>query len=610
VFGHFLPAAARRLGRELAKVRTGEDEPTPQEYHLAVRDVIAHCVHGVDVNPLAVDLCKLALWLEGHWTGKPLSFLDHRIKFGNSLIGVLNFEALTEGVPDEAFSAVTGDDKKVASAFKKKNREERKGQPSLPFDTAEHVHQYSVETEQFVAIPEDSPADVRRKKEAYEKARQGPDWWHDWVAANLWTAAFFLPFTKYDDPTIPTHDKFMVYLRQKHVDALMEGVGTGLATELKFFHWPLEFPEVFERGGFDLVLGNPPWERIKVQEEEHWGDDPYIGQATNKTVRARRLDEYRHGTDSLKRMRVRKFDEARHYAEALSKFVRQSGRFPLTAVGDVNTYALFAELARTILAKAGRLGIITPTGIATDDTYKGFFADVMEQDAVVSLFDFENRERIFSAVYFRMKFALLTLSAAPVSTAQFAFYLTRPEQIRDSLRTFTLTRDDLSLLNPNTRTCPVFRTRADAELTKAVYRRIPVLVNDRERLDPWEIVTRRVFDMNKPEVITLTIPSSEIAKRAHKRLGNVIVDSESGQRYLPVYEGKMFAAYNHRAASVRVIEENIQRSAQSALSSVEDLARPDFLPSPHILDTGGSSHSRRLPEQMGCRLQGRNINHE
>jgi hypothetical protein len=266
--GHFLLAAARRLGRELAKVRTGEDEPTPKEFHLAVRDVIAHCIYGVDVNPLAVDLCKLALWLEGYWTGKPLSFLDHHIKCGNSLIGVLDMKVLEEGIPDEAFNPVTGDDKKAAAAFKKKNKTERKGQ-YLPFDQlGEHVHQYATESEQFVSITEDTPADVRRKKEAYENARQKPNWWHDWVAANLWTAAFFLPLPKYDDPVVPTHDKFMAHLRGKHVDAQMEGTAIGLATELEFFHWPLEFPEVFERGGFEVVLGNPPWESIQLDEKE------------------------------------------------------------------------------------------------------------------------------------------------------------------------------------------------------------------------------------------------------------------------------------------------------------------------------------------------------
>jgi len=138
--GHFLLAAARRLGKELARIRTGEDEPRPEDFHLAVRDVISHCVYGVDLNPLAVDLCKLALWLEGHWAGKPLSFLDHRIRCGNSLVGVLDPEVLTEGIPDEAFTAVTGDDKKVAATFKKRNKQERTSkQRDLSFEPDDHL---------------------------------------------------------------------------------------------------------------------------------------------------------------------------------------------------------------------------------------------------------------------------------------------------------------------------------------------------------------------------------------------------------------------------------------------------------------------------------------
>ena len=351
--GHFLLAAARRLGRELAKVRTGEDEPIPKEFHLAVRDVIAHCVYGVDVNPLAVDLCKLALWLEGHWTGKPLSFLDHRIKLGNSLIGVLNMDVLEGSILDEAFNPVTGDDKKVANSFKKRNRDEREGQPSLPFDVAQHVHQFATESEDFVSIAENTPADVRRKKEAYEKARQKPDWWHDWVAANLWTAAFFLPLTKHDDPALPTHNKFMAYLRGKHVDAQMEGSAIGIATELHFFHWQLDFPEIFERGGFDVLLGNPPWDRIKLQEEEFFSTrDDRLAKAPTKAARKALIANLPTTNPIL----AQAFEAAKHEAESTSKFVRFSGRFPLTAVGDVNTYALFAELARELLCQGGAVG--------------------------------------------------------------------------------------------------------------------------------------------------------------------------------------------------------------------------------------------------------------
>lgn len=112
--GHFMLAAARRIGRELARVRSGEAEPNPTDYRHAVRDVIRRCIYAVDKNPLAVDLCKVALWIEGHEPGLPLSFLDHHVKCGESLVGVFDLKALEAGIPDEAYKAVTGDDKKVA----------------------------------------------------------------------------------------------------------------------------------------------------------------------------------------------------------------------------------------------------------------------------------------------------------------------------------------------------------------------------------------------------------------------------------------------------------------------------------------------------------------
>lgn len=491
--GHFLLAAARRLGRELAKIKTGEDEPTPKEFHLAVREVIAHCVYGVDVNPLAVDLCKLALWLEGHWTGKPLSFLDHRIKVGNSLIGVLDMDVLEGSIPDEAFNPVTGDEKKVANLLKRKNKEEREGQPSLPFDVAEHVHQYANDSDSFVAIDENTPADVRRKKEAYEKARQKADWWHDWVAANLWTATFFLPLTEKNDPVIPTHDKFIAYLRGKHVGAQMEGAAIGFATDIRFFHWQLEFPEIFERGGFDVLLGNPPWDRIKIQEEEFFATrDDRLAKAPTKAARKALIADLPQTNPAL----AKSFEAAKHEAESTSKFVRSSERFPLTAAGDVNTYALFAELARSLLRQNGRLGIIVPTGIATDDTYKQFFSVLTEKQNLVSLYDFENRGHLFPALHTKTKFCLLTVAASQVSSARYCFLATQTEHLRDVNRVFVLTRQDLRLVNPNTSTCPLFRTRFDAEVTKKIYQHVPVLYEESTQSNPWAVKFMAMFHMS------------------------------------------------------------------------------------------------------------------
>ncbi len=104
-------------------MRTGEPEPAPEAQRAAIRDVVRHCLYAVDRNPLAVDLCKVALWIEGHNTGRPLSFLDHHVKLGDSLIGVFDLKVLEKGIPDDAYKPLTGDDKQVAKDLKKRNRQ-------------------------------------------------------------------------------------------------------------------------------------------------------------------------------------------------------------------------------------------------------------------------------------------------------------------------------------------------------------------------------------------------------------------------------------------------------------------------------------------------------
>lgn len=525
--GHFLLAAARRLGRELARVRTGEEEPTPERFREAVRDVIGHCVYGVDVNPLAVDLCKLALWLEGHSGGKPLSFLDHHIKSGNSLIGVLDPEVLKEGIPDKAFNPVTGDGKEAAAGLKKRNRAERKGQRTLRFEKAvlEKLGSYVEQSRELLGLAENTPADVTRKAELFRKTRESRDWYHDWSAANLWTAAFFVPLTDPDDPLVPTHERFMDFLERGHADGRLIGNANGLAGSRRFFHWFLEFPEVFATGGFDVLLGNPPWEMLQPEEIKFFAGKDETIESMSGVRRKKAIGQL----DDSNRELAAEWKTHKRGIEGVVKFVRGAGRFAFSATGKINTYGLFAELARRLLNENGRAGIIVPTGIATDDTYKQFFADLNARGALVNLYDFENREAIFLGVHRSYKFSLLTLSAKPVAHSEFAFFCTRTEHLRDPRRRFQLSPEDLALLNPNTRTCPVFRTQADAQLTKKIYRRAPVLVNERTEENPWGVEFRQgLFNMTSDSGLFQTM---------------------AGEGLLPLYEAKMFHQFDHRWAT-------------------------------------------------------------
>ncbi len=257
-----------------------------------------------------------------------------------------------------------------------------------------------------------------------------------------------------------------------------------MADEVGFFHWELEFPQVFDEDGsdgFDVVLGNPPWERIKLQEQEHFVDVPEIAGAANKAAREKAIAAWRNG-DAAQRARIAQFDAAKYRAEAESRFVRASERFPLTAVGDVNTYALFAEQVRTLLSPTGRAGIIVPTGIATDDSTKAFFGDLVRQESLARIVGFENEALIFPSVHHAFKFCTITMAGAgrQVHAARYVFLCRHFEHVEQKDRNFVLTRDEIAQINPNTGTAPVFRTRTDAELTKKIHQATSVLINERE----------------------------------------------------------------------------------------------------------------------------------
>ena len=547
--GHFLLAAARRLGKELAKVRTGEDEPAPERVREAIREVVAHCIYGVDKNPLAVELCRVALWLEAHCAGKPLTFLDHHIRCGESLVGVLDLGVLEAGIPDEAFAPASTDAREAAGLLRKRNRSERRalesGQLRLPLAPERVVDALGARHHDIEAIADDSPAAVREKKSRYDRLLADPARLRIAEACDLWTAAFFQRYTPElatSSAAITTDTVTDRLAGRVHPQAL--AAARALAERHRFFHWPLEFPDVFAEGGFDVVLSNPPWERIKLQEQEFFAArDTAIAGAPNAAARKRLIARVEETNSAL----WQEYQEALHDADATSKFLRTSGRYPLTGRGDVNTYAVFTELAWRLLNPRGRAGLVVPTGIATDDTTKHLFGALVAGHALVSLYDFENREGLFPAVDSRMKFCLLTLTHGGLSEpARFAFFLHRAEQLREPERVFSLAPEDFALINPNTRTCPVFRSRHDAELTRAIYQRVPVLVREDDPAgNPWGVEFLRMFDMANDSGRFRTRRQLEAA--GYQLVGNVFVRGE--ERCLPLYEAKLVHQFDHRWAS-------------------------------------------------------------
>lgn len=262
--GHILLAAARRIATELAIVRTGEEQPSPSAFRSAIRDVIRNCIYGVDLNPLAVELCKVALWLEAHSPGEPLNFLDHHIKCGNAIVGFARREEAERGVPDEAFTTMPGDDKDTAALLRKRNKLERKGHEAgqLPLSPSlqKQLDDILRGWHDLATLPEHTPDEIDAKKARYLAFSQSDEAWFLNQIAAIPIAQFYLP------KAADNLQKFITdttYRRYWKGEMSPQGQATAeawvMAERKRFFHWFLEFPEIIGRGGFDCILGNPPY---------------------------------------------------------------------------------------------------------------------------------------------------------------------------------------------------------------------------------------------------------------------------------------------------------------------------------------------------------------
>lgn len=580
--GHFLLAAARRLAERLAQYQSTDGAVKASDYRHALREVIAHCIFGVDRNPLALELARTALWLEGFEPGRPLSFLDHHLVCGDALLGVTDLKQMAAGIPDGAYKPLSGDDKSVCKTlmqFNKAGRKSigaRKHGPEL-FSPQEWQDSLA-QLDKLEVMPDETPDEVAAKETAYEdflhQAREN-NLAH---SADLFMGAFLIPKSdKISPDMIPTSETLGIELyggpRDSNHELRLE-TARKYCRQARVLHWPLVFPLVFAKGGFDCVLGNPPWERIKLQEEEFFATrNKDVAVAKNKSERGQRIQWLSEGmlarhlypellySEQQGLLEQNLYDEflsERRTAEAASLYAHingdEGGRYPLTGVGDVNTYALFAETISQIVSKDGRAGFIVPTGIATDDSTKVYFESISQSGKLSSLFGFKEIRKLFPSTDSRDPFCLLTLGMS--SSTDFVFQALSVEHLYDPYRRFVLSSEDFSLLNPNTRTCPVFRSRMDAELSRKIYSQVPILIREASDKEPgnnpWGIRLNTMFHMSNDS--------------------HLFEDFDGGE-HLPLYEAKMIHQFDHRWATYGVNNEGKEEVDDVTLT---DKKNPDY----------------------------------
>lgn len=557
---HFLVGAARRVAKRLAAVRTGDAEPAPGPVAQAMHDVVARCLFGVDLNPMAVELAKVSLWLEALQPGRPLSFLDAHLKVGNALLGVTP-RLLADGLPDEAFAALTGDDKAWTTALRKRNRAEREsaGQGELfgigGLDAGNAALAGALGAVDAAAAG--SLADEHARAARYAALQADPDYARARRVADAWCAAFVQPKTK-GAPGI-THATLEEL--QNDPDAVAPDVVAlvdDLATRHRFFHWHLEFPQLFRvggsgevdpdtgwTGGVACLLGNPPWERIKLQEQEFFATrDPDVANAPKASDRKKAIANLKTENPSL----YTEFQAALRQAEGESHLIRTSGRYPLTGRGDVNTYGVFAEAMGDLVRSDGLQGLVCPTGIATDLTTSPFIASYLRQRRVLALHDFITNPRIWGDIaHGKFRFCVLVLTGgAAVESPVFSFMNRHPDDLLIAGSAFHIAASDIARVNPNTGTIPAFGSARAAQLAISAYRRFPILISDDASSgNPWMLRFRRMFDLTNDARRFLTM--EELQQRGAESDGWRWVAGP--HEWVPLVEAKLIGLWDHRLAT-------------------------------------------------------------
>ncbi|GAA5175586.1 hypothetical protein GCM10025771_08170 [Niveibacterium umoris] len=540
--GHFLLSAARRLADEVALHRAAAEReggaPTPTDYRHALRDVVSRCIYGVDKNAMAIQLAKTALWLEAYSPDRPLSFVDHHLRVGDALLGVLDPKVLEHGIPDEAYTALSGDDKEVSKALKKQNKADLKSWRQIAGGDLLTQAGLAAQAVGVETLDDDTPDHLAAKRQAWLQAEGEAQRSTFARLADTYVAAFLAPKLADAGATVPLSGYLWGVLSGQPAKAHVDSAVQTLCRQHAVFHWWLAFPQVAAKGGFSVMLGNPPWEMLQLDPQEFFAAEaPSIANAQHMAAREKLIAALQTERPHLHA----KYWAAVRGTEAVQSFVHASGRFPHSGFGRINLASLFAEtvLQATSLGQPGRAGLVLPSGIATDSFTQHLFNAIADGN-LASLYDFENREAIFAGVHRSYKFCLLTMGKT--RQVDFQFFSGNTSDLLDLRRRFTLSPSDFALLNPNTRTCPVFRSQADAALTKKLYNSTPVLWREelRNQADeviqtehnPWGLQFQLMFMMNTD--------SSLFRNR----------EAASGElRRLPLYEAKMIHQFDHRWAT-------------------------------------------------------------
>ena len=555
------------------------NEEQLDDRHIVRRMVLKRCIYGVDKNPMAVELAKVALWLHTFTMGAPLSFLDHHLRCGDSLFG----SWVKKGI-DKA--AIYGTPLLLHEPMKRAIRAASKMQIIEGLTDAEIAEAHR-SADVFAEIK-----DMTAPLDALLKLIHAIEWLDIKDKADKDALKVFFDGQFGDPLDIALGKREPKDERDdgQRFARILEDARMLIAEE-NFLNWQVTFPGIWSSweedeltGGFHAVIGNPPWDRMKLQQVEWFSDRrPEIAMTTRAADRKKMIAALTKAEDPL----AQDYLAASERAETGTRMARKGGDYPMLSCGDVNLYSLFVERAMTLVKKDGLIGLLVPSGIASDKTASKFFKGVATEGRLKALYDFENRRTrhdlkpFFEDVDSRFKFCAFVASPSPTGkVARCAFFLQSVSELADPEVCFSLGAEDFARVNPNTGTAPIFRSKRDADLTTAIYGNAVPLIDRTSGKDvkTWPVKYLRMFDMTNDSGLFRT-RDELVNQEGGYPLGGNIYGSPSG-KWLPLYAGRMIHQFDHRAASVEVNEANLHNAALSDAVTAKQKADPVFVPTP------------------------------
>ena len=527
--------SSERLGDELIPCRVDDDEFEPRLNAVLRRHVVERCIYAVDLDPLAVELCRLSLWIETMDRTLPFGFLDHKVKCGNALIGAWLDQFAH--YPAMAWKRREGGDKGHNNGvhFSKNARDQAlrafvkdrltpdlalflRGVDLFQEDLLQDAGSAHDETLKVLSAMHALPVqDASTRAETYRREFEGSAAWRRLKdAMDLWCACWFWPPEALDCAPLPS--TFAT------PSAETRKMAAGLAKALRFFHWELEFPDVFDKpvpalaassasgkgSGFDAMLGNPPWDIAKPVSKEFFSNIDPLYRSYGKQEALRKQTAYfenaeveRDWLDYNARFRAQSnfmshaalpFGDPRH-ATGQNRFAIAQGKqnealhdrwraarahstsyadpaHPYRHQGsaDLNLYKLFLEAIHALLRHGGRLGFVVPSGLYSDNGTKALRSLFLERCQWQWLFGIENRDKVFP-IDSRFKFNPVIVQKGGATDAIRTAFMRRNIADWEHAETFATpyTRAQVAQFSPKSRAILEIQSARDLEILEKIY---------------------------------------------------------------------------------------------------------------------------------------------